>query len=122
MLDVNDLKSINDHYGHDSGDIYIKGVSNIVCNVYKHSPVYRIGGDEIVVILQGEDYKIRDELIEKIKKVFIDISHNTKDEKYMRYSAAIGMSVFIKEIDTEVYSVFRRADKQMYANKAEMKK
>ena len=122
MLDVNDLKSINDHYGHDSGDIYIKGVSNFVCNVYKHSPVYRIGGDEIVVILQGEDYKIRDELIEKIKKVFVDISHNTKDEKYMRYSAAIGMSVFIEEIDTEVYSVFRRADKQMYANKAEMKK
>ena len=123
MVDVNDLKGINDTYGHDSGDIYIKGACEIVCEIYKRSPVYRIGGDEIVVILQGEDYRHRDTLLEKIRKKFIDISHKDIKEEYKKYSAAVGMAVFDKDMDDEIYySVFRRADKQMYANKADMKK
>ncbi len=122
MVDANDLKVINDTHGHDSGDIYIQGICSIICHVYAHSPVYRIGGDEIVVILQGDDYQNRDMLLKRIKKEFAYSSQNKKEEGYNRFSAAVGMGVFVKGSDEEFYTVFRRADKQMYANKAEIKK
>ena len=63
MVDLNGLKEINDNYGHEKGDISIKTVCQIVCNVFKHSPVYRMGGDELVVILENCDFEERDELI-----------------------------------------------------------
>lgn len=121
MVDINNLKGINDTYGHESGDIYIKGACKIVTEVYQHSPVYRIGGDEIVVILQGEDYQNRDALLKELRERFLKSSKDTSVEEFRRYSAASGMGVYDKEMDEEIYSIFRRADKQMYANKTEMK-
>lgn len=56
MIDLNYLKLINDNFGHDKGNIAIKKICNIVCVTFKHSPVFRIGGDEFVVILENEDY------------------------------------------------------------------
>ena len=121
MVDINNLKGINDTYGHDSGDIYIKGACNIVKEVYKNSLIYRIGGDEIVVILQGEDYDRRDSLLKSVRRKFQISNSNDAVEEYMRYSAATGMGVFDKANDEEAYPVFRRADKAMYANKAAIK-
>ncbi|MBQ5423407.1 MAG: GGDEF domain-containing protein, partial [Clostridiales bacterium] len=60
MCDINDLKKINDTRGHAYGNEAIQGASRLICDVYKHSPVFRIGGDEFVVILKGTDYENRD--------------------------------------------------------------
>ena len=57
IFDCDDLKLINDRYGHDKGDRYLKNTSAIICHVFSNSQVYRIGGDEFAVILEGEDYK-----------------------------------------------------------------
>ncbi|MBO7661740.1 MAG: diguanylate cyclase, partial [Clostridia bacterium] len=54
MVDLNDLKRINDNYGHDKGDIAIQKLCGIVCSAFKHSPVFRIGGDEFAIVLEGE--------------------------------------------------------------------
>lgn len=43
VFDCNDLKSINDNYGHDKGDIYLKTACMTICNVFAHSPVFWIG-------------------------------------------------------------------------------
>ena len=63
VFDLNDLKKTNDTLGHDAGDNYIKQGSSLICNSFKHSPVYRIGGDEFVVFLSGEDYKNRETIL-----------------------------------------------------------
>ena len=47
------LKLINDTYGHEKGDIYLKTACNAICDVFRHSPVFRMGGDEFAVLLQG---------------------------------------------------------------------
>ena len=60
ICDVNNLKTVNDTLGHKAGDRWIKGASYMICSVFKRSPVFRIGGDEFVVILQGQDYKNRE--------------------------------------------------------------
>lgn len=56
VCDVNNLKAVNDLYGHKEGDVCIKKACARICNIFSHSPVFRIGGDEFVAILSGEDY------------------------------------------------------------------
>ncbi|MCR5308017.1 MAG: GGDEF domain-containing protein [bacterium] len=119
MADINSLKIINDKYGHGKGDEYIIGACMLISKIYKHSPVYRIGGDEFVVVLQGEDYENRDELIEKAKEELNKAMNDETKDPWNRYSAAIGMSIFEKDDDFD--TVFRRADKKMYENKAKIK-
>ena len=113
MCDVNGLKHINDTKGHEAGDQLIKDVCHIVSTVYTHSPVYRIGGDEFVVILQESDYQNRDLLEKEIKQQAVSNPQNV--------SFAVGMSIFDRKSDTNVSDVFNRADNAMYQNKVEMK-
>lgn len=62
VYDINDLKYINDTYGHKAGDLYIKGCCGILTEVYGTDGVYRIGGDEFAVILTGGGFEKRNEL------------------------------------------------------------
>ena len=68
VCDVNGLKQINDTYGHKAGDDYIRAASKMICEIFQHSPVFRIGGDEFVVLLTGHDYKERELLLEKLNQ------------------------------------------------------
>lgn len=115
MLDINNLKQINDKFGHKVGDEYIKGCCKLICNAFKHSPVYRIGGDEFIVILQKVDYDNRQFIIDKLTKTFDDLYNNTNIDLPYRYSMSIGMA--ISKPDMSVEDVYNLADKQMYNNK-----
>ncbi|MCR4990492.1 MAG: GGDEF domain-containing protein [Lachnospiraceae bacterium] len=72
MVDVNFLKDVNDKFGHASGDEYLKGCCKVVCQIYKHSPVFRVAGDEFVAILTGEDFDNRYERLDTIRRSFTD--------------------------------------------------
>ena len=120
MIDVNCLKMINDHYGHAAGDTYLKGISHKVCEIYKHSPVFRIGGDEFVVILTGEDYENRHEKLKDLREMFDKSYHQTNAEPWQRFSAAAGMAERAAQDET-VELVFRRADQYMYEEKLKFK-
>ena len=120
MVDVNFLKMINDKCGHASGDSYLTGCCSIICNIYKHSPVFRVGGDEFVAILTGDDYKNRHERIKQLHDTFEQSYDQTDVDPWLRYSAAYGMAEFSPE-DNNVESVYERADKEMYKEKARFK-
>lgn len=121
MIDLNFLKKTNDRYGHDKGNISIKKLCDLVCDIYVHSPVYRIGGDEFAVILKNVDYENASEL-EKTFNAEIDrIYNDTTLEPWERISAAIGVALFDRSKDHTVDDVFRRADEAMYRRKQEMK-
>ena len=122
MADLNNLKMINDKYGHDKGNEYLIGSCKLICDVFTHSPVYRIGGDEFAVVLQDRDYRNRKALFEIIKREFQVTSQRKKVDPWKRYSAAVGMSAYIHGEDENVDSVFKRADNEMYAMKMEMHK
>ncbi len=121
MIDLNFLKMINDTYGHESGNMAIKTLCVIVCDIFDHSPVFRIGGDEFVVILKGNDYKNRDALIKKFRNVMEEMNLSEDAEPWKKISAAIGVAIYTPDIDDGPESVFIRADSLMYENKKSMK-
>lgn len=120
MIDMNDLKHINDEYGHKMGDIYIQGCCHMICETFKHSPVYRIGGDEFVVVLQGVDFENRLARVDELKKLYQEASARGDAKPWERFSAAVGMAEQASD-DWTVDMVFRRADKAMYADKKRIK-
>ena len=121
MIDLNYLKLINDNFGHDKGNIAIKKICNIVCVTFKHSPVFRIGGDEFVVILENDDYDNVNELIKQFRNTLEAISKDEALEPWEKVSAAIGWTLFDKTSDLGVQNVFKRADSLMYEDKKRMK-
>jgi diguanylate cyclase (GGDEF)-like protein len=115
VCDVNGLKQVNDILGHKAGDAYIRAASRVVCNVFKHSPVFRIGGDEFVAILRGSDYERRVALLADMERI---VQANKDDDGPV---LACGISPFDPATDKCVAQVFERADKLMYAHKKELK-
>ena len=116
VCDINNLKTVNDSKGHKAGDEYIKGACKLICDVFAHSPVFRIGGDEFVAVLSGEDYFNREALLKKIRNKVI--RNMKKDDGII---VATGMSDYIPLKDKSVTNVFERADSAMYENKNYLK-
>ena len=121
MVDLNSLKTINDSYGHDKGDIAIKKCCRLICETFTHSPVFRIGGDEFVIVLRESDYRNIDVLLTQFKKKVSILKDNIRLQPWERVSAAIGYALYDDEQDTSVQSVLARADQEMYKNKKKMK-
>ena len=116
VFDLNDLKFVNDTQGHDAGDKYIQDGCRLICRVFKHSPVFRIGGDEFVACLTNDDYHNRDELFN---------SFNEQVERNMESGGVIvsaGIGLYDSKKDSGYDDVFLRADECMYLRKKELKK
>ncbi len=121
MVDLNQLKKINDNYGHEHGNDYIFGSCHQICVIYEHSPVFRVGGDEFVVLLENRDYDHRDQLFMQAQTSFELSAADEDREPWERYSAAMGMAIFDPENDVSMDDVFKRADTLMYQNKLDSK-
>lgn len=120
VFDINNLKKINDSLGHEAGDEYIVNCCSTLCKIFRSSPVYRIGGDEFAILLQGDDYEAREELLLKLKNRMREIADgDSAPEKLV--SIAGGIGVFDNKIDDSVSDVFARADAAMYEDKTKMK-
>ena len=114
VCDINGLKLANDTLGHAAGDKLIKDACSLICEYFTHGAVYRIGGDEFVVILQEKGFDTMHEVIEDINRVIED---NIKKKEVV---IAIGHSELTKD-DQLVHDVFERADEMMYQRKQELK-
>ena len=116
VFDCDDLKTINDQYGHDKGDLYLKAASRLICRTFQHSPVFRIGGDEFSVILMNEDFENREALISQFDQASETLCA-TEENQWDHVSVARGVAVYDPQTDPAVIDTVRRADKVMYENK-----
>ena len=115
VFDMNGLKQVNDTLGHEAGDRYIQEACRMICRQFQHSPVYRIGGDEFVALLEGEDYRNRKILVSAFE---------THVEMNMRSGKAVvasGLAIFRPGQDNSYRRVFERADQRMYDRKGALK-
>jgi diguanylate cyclase (GGDEF)-like protein len=87
----------------------------MIGEIFKHSPLYRIGGDEFVAILQNQDYASRKDLMLKL--------HNTSVEHISSNKVVVsgGISEFKAGEDFSFHDVFQRADELMYTEKKLLK-
>ena len=120
IFDINNLKKINDSLGHEAGDEYIVNCCSTLCKIFRSSPVYRIGGDEFAILLQGDDFEARDELIRKLKSRMKEIADSDQAPEKL-VSIAGGIGVYDQATDDSVSDVFARADAAMYEDKTKMK-
>ncbi len=116
VFDVNKLKITNDVLGHKVGDELLRETAKYFVKVFVGSEVFRIGGDEFVVIMRDDAYaeseKMYNLAIENMKKLKI------KDYPQLEISSAYGIAYYDPYKDQNFSDVFQRADKLMYENKA----
>ena len=120
VFDINYLKETNDKYGHEVGNKLIVAVAQIISGIFKRSPVFRIGGDEFLVILQNKDLKDYEELCEKIDAECANNRIET-DDGDVQISLARGFARYDSHKDMQFVDVFNRADYEMYKQKRKMK-
>ena len=116
VLDINGLKEFNDTYGHILGNELIVAATRIICGTFKKSPVFRIGGDEFCVILEGKDLANIKILIENFDAECAS-SHVERDGVKHPISIAWGFAEFNPVSDSRFSDVFERADGEMYKDK-----
>ena len=116
VFDCDNLKSINDRYGHDKGDEYLKAGSHLICHVFQHSPVFRVGGDEFAVVLVGDDYINREDLVKQFEAAEKEIAASAANE-WEQVHISLGIAVYDPGVDSSADDTARRADKIMYSNK-----
>ena len=116
VLDINGLKKTNDRYGHEIGNRLIVRATKLICNIFKHSPVFRVGGDEFIVLLEGEDLENREALIAELDESCMQ-TFVSAGEETIAVSVARGIEYFDRNVDTRIEDILNRADKKMYEHK-----
>ncbi|MBQ6331438.1 MAG: amino acid permease [Clostridia bacterium] len=111
ICDVNGLKQVNDTLGHKAGDAYLKSAAHTICELFDHSPVYRIGGDEFLVLLLGQDYENRASIMQVLHEKSV-ASIGTAEPVI-----SAGMSVYSPGEAADMHAIFEQADANMYKEK-----
>lgn len=104
VFDLNNLKDINDRSGHERGDEIIRAAADALREVFPEGKLYRIGGDEFIVILEGEYGDVSSRL------------ERLHDERNC-FSVSVGFAAYNPGSDTDYHMVFNRADMIMYDDK-----
>lgn len=120
VMDVNDLKMVNDTYGHKSGDELLISASRLMCSIFQHSPVYRIGGDEFAAILENADYENREALLQQFDECMKKTTFLAGGTE-LPVSVAVGFEEYSREKHSSFEDAFQWADRAMYVNKARIK-
>ena len=120
VFDINYLKETNDRYGHDVGNKLIVSAARVISDIFKRSPVFRIGGDEFLVILKNRDLDDVKELLKIFDEECLYKSVDT-DKESIPVSIAKGFARYDSGKDTNFIDVFNKADDAMYENKRKIK-
>lgn len=114
MFDIDNFKKINDTYGHRVGDIVLMDISKLVNSIIRNKidTIYRIGGEEFLIICPNINIYEGNEMSEKIRA---NVEKNLNSIKDRQITISIGITE-VKENDTED-SIFKRVDKLLYKSK-----
>lgn len=104
--DMNGLKHINDHFGHDAGDRAICTAADIMRNIAGYGHVFRMGGDEFLMVVSDTDRKKTEDLIGRLKEKFDACG----------ISMAFGASIQRTPI-ADIDKLISEADREMYRDK-----
>ena len=116
FLDLDDMKWINDTFGHQSGDQALKNLAGVLTKSFRDSDIIaRIGGDEFVVLAVQAPTEITDIMLSRLKDV-ID-KHNVTEQRPYQLAISIGIARYDPEAPCSIDDLLARADALMYQHK-----
>lgn len=123
FIDINRLKFVNDTYGHDAGDAYIQGACNILKQSCRFSDFcFRIGGDELVIILPKCKKEDAAHVIRRIRTLtntsYIEVNDEKNEVQQIQINMSIGCASN-SEKDVKTNDVLKTADMRMEEDKRE---
>ena len=121
LMDLNDLKKMNDTFGHEAGDMLLTDASHIMKKTFGPEALYRIGGDEFVAVLTDGAVERREELMEHFRDEIARFNRSPDKRYKQELQIARGTAPYDSSQDKSFADVFRRADDLMYKNKQEQK-
>lgn len=116
FIDINNLKKVNDTYGHEHGDaLIVDVVQNIQLNIRTDDFIVRFGGDEFLIVFNGIDSDLSEKIWQRIVQQFIQIN-STNDRPY-KISVSHGIMEFNQNSILTVDELISEADKKCIKRK-----
>lgn len=109
VFETGNVREINEQYGHEKGDITLQTASTLICKVFMHSSVFRIGGEQFAAVLQQEDYNNRDDLWKVFETSRQKVNEDAQ-EPWQHVDITAGMAVFDPAEDSTMDDVLKRAE------------
>lgn len=120
-FDLNNLKYVNDTFGHSAGDLYIKSCAKIIDEIFNGiGKCYRVGGDEFVTLIEKASTIDMTHYLAMLESS-VDASNRDNKDSKMKMQIAYGYAIYVPDLDKNLEDTYNRADKIMYANKREKK-
>jgi len=120
FLDLDGLKYVNDKYGHDEGDVFIKAMASVLNQVHRHGELLmRYGGDEFVVMAQGFSHEDAKKYITQVQTGIEN--YNAVSEHPYVLDASMGYAIVPSSEKMDLDELIEKADKEMYKVKKEKK-
>ncbi len=115
FIDLDGLKKVNDQYGHDEGDRYIKAMVDVLVSERGQSELLmRWGGDEFVVLATGDSEAAASKYVEKLHAGIATYNDKNKNENVFVLKASIGYAMVNVNIDSGIKDAINVADQEMY--------
>lgn len=114
LIDLNNLKRVNDTLGHHAGDEYLQCAARVIGQLSpRGAAVYRIGGDEFLVLTHGQTLEQLEAWSKKVSAAFL----KARPQWEMALSLSVGCALFDAQRDGSLEDTYRRADRLMYCQK-----
>lgn len=118
-FDLNNLKTVNDTYGHAKGDVLIRSAAEVIAETFEdYGVVARMGGDEFVAVIGTAD---EEKMVSLMKEFAQNIARKNRVIKDLNMSIAYGYASG-SQSDSDIEKVYQTADDRMYEKKKQMKK
>ena len=119
--DMDNLKIVNDEFGHDEGDYSIKTIAKVLSESFRSSDVVgRMGGDEFAAFAMINKDSCTEMIRDRIQKTMQEFNDQSNKPYYVNIS--IGVQEFIIDDTVEFEKILKKADAELYIEKKEKKK
>jgi len=117
MIDIDRFKSVNDSYGHSTGDRVLNGLARLLQQRLRKTDIIgRYGGEEFAVVLLDTDIESAGKVLDEIRISFSEIIHSCGDKRF-NVTFSCGLAAFPNYLDA--YCLSAAADKALYISKNE---